>query len=233
MTEKSPSPNTYPTMSLVQTWTKALTKPNEEAYLEIVNDPGASLGKALLWLTGTAFVGGLFSGIISWLFGSNAFNQFDQYFDLDIPFQSGNFLSVITTPFFSVIGILIGTFIATGLVQLVAKMLGGTGTFQKLFYGFTAYQAPLRLVILVLSAIPFLNCLIFPLGIYGFVLNVIANKATHQYDTGKAIISSLAPGLLVFLFCCCMVALITITGSAILGPTVENVFNNIQGTLAP
>ena len=233
MTENSPSPSTYPTMSLVQTWTKALTKPNEEAYLEIINDPGASLGKALLWLVGTAFIGGLFNGIITWLFGNTTFNQIDRYFDMEIPFRSANFLSVITTPFFSVIGILIGTFIATGLVQLIAKMLGGTGTFEQLFYSFTAYQAPMRLVIVVLSAIPFVSCLILPLGIYGFVLNVIANKATHQYDTGKAVISSLAPGLLIFLFCCCIVAIVAITGTALVGPTIDNVFTNIQGSLAP
>jgi len=55
----------------------------------------------------------------------------------------------------------------------------------------------------------------------------------HQYDTGKAIISSLAPWLLVFLFCCCFFAIVAITGSAILGPSIQNVFDSIQSSLMP
>jgi len=233
MTESPPSPNAYPAMSSVQTWTKALTQPNEAAYQEIVNDPGASLGKALLWLVGSAFLGGLFNGIVSWLFGNPTLEQFGQYFQMDIPMQTTGFLSVITTPIISVISLLVVAFIVTGIVQLVARMLGGTGSFEKLFYGFSAYQAPLRLLIVVLSAIPFLNCLVFPIGIYGFVLNVNANKATHQYDTGKAIISSLSPWLLIFLFCCCIIAIISITGTAILGPAIQDVFNSMQGNFVP
>lgn len=225
MTENSPSSNAYPSMSLVQTWTKALTQPNENAYLEIVNDPGASLGKALLWLAGAAFIGGLFNGIVTWLFGNSTLNQIDRYFDFGYGMPRTGFLAVITTPFFSIFGMLIGAFIVTGIVQIAAKMLGGTGSFDMLFYAYSAFQAPMSLVIVVLSAIPVVNCLVPPLGLYSLVLSVVANKATHRYDTGKAVISSLAPWLLIFFFCCCIFAIVAITGSAILGPTIQNIFS--------
>jgi hypothetical protein len=106
-------------------------------------------------------------------------------------------------------------------------MLGGTGTFEKLFYGFAAYGAPLGLVTSALGAIPFLGCLAFPLGIYGIVLNVIANQAANEYDTGKAVISSLAPALVIFLLCCCII----VAFGAILAPVMGDAFGNIINSM--
>jgi hypothetical protein len=111
-------------------------------------------------------------------------------------------------------------------------MLGGTGSFEKLFYGYAAYAAPMLLVTGLVGAIPFVNFCLSPLlGIYGIVLAVIANKAAHGYDTGKAVIAVLAPGLVIFLLCCCVFFVFGAALSAILGPAVENVFGNLQNNL--
>jgi cytochrome b subunit of formate dehydrogenase len=233
MTENSPSPDIYPAMTLGQTWTKALTQPNQGAYREIVHDPGASLGKAVLWLASTAFFGSLLSGIATWLFSSSYQDQISRYFNLDFALRSFGIVNVVVTTIFYFLAAIIGTFIIIGIVQLIAKMLGGTGSFEQLIYAVAAYQSPLQLGILVLGSIPYISCLVPFLVIYTFILNVIANKAVHQYDTGKAIISSLAPWLLVFLFCCCFFVIVAITGSAILGPSVQNVFDSIQSSLMP
>ena len=225
MAEEMSSTNSYSAMNPVETWIKALTQPREEAYLSIVNDPGGSVGKAILWLAGFGFVGGLITGISNAIFGTSALQQFSDMYSQygEIPFTppqtAGGFFSIVSGAFGGLFGGVIGALIFVGLVQLVSKMLGGTGTFEQLFYAGAAYSAPLGLVTSVLSAIPFVGLCLSPLlGIYGLVLSVIANKATHEYDTGKAVIAVLAPGLVVFILCCCVI----FGFSALLVPVFQN-----------
>jgi hypothetical protein len=197
--------------SPIQVWVNALTKPNRASYEEIVNDPGASLGKGILWLAIAGFLGGLASGIFGLIFNGGMFSQFSRYFgDYGYAFErtGRGFLSVISSTFGGMIVGVIGALILTGIVQLVARALGGTGSFDKLFYGYAAFQAPLGLVTSVLGAIPFLGCIAPLLAIYGLVLMVIATQAAHQLDTGKAAIASLAPVIIVFILCCCVIAVI-------------------------
>ena len=234
MSEEIMSPNEFTPLGAVETWIKALTQPNQGAYRQIVNDPGASVGKAIVWLLLFGFVGGLLTGIIQAIGGTSIMGQISQYASDygDIPFQmpartGGAFMTILGSAFGGLIGGVLGALIYAALVQVVAKMLGGTGTFEKLFYGFTAYGAPLGMVTSVLGAIPFLGCLSIPLGIYGIVLNVVANQAANEYDTGKAVISSLAPGLVIGLLCCCVI----IAFGAILGPMVGNVFGDIVNSM--
>jgi hypothetical protein len=234
MSEEIMSPNEVTPLSAVDTWIKALTQPNQAAYRQIVNDPGASIGKAILWLAIFGFVGGLLSGIIQAIGGASAMQQVSQLFSDygDIPMQlpartGGTFMTIVSSAFGGLIGGIIGAMLYAALVQVVAKMLGGTGTFEKLFYGFTAYGAPLGMVTSVIGAIPFIGCLGIPLGIYGIVLNVIANQAANEYDTGKAVISSLAPALVIGLLCCCVV----IGFTAILGPIIGNTFGDIVNSM--
>jgi len=237
MSEEISTPNAYSAMTPVETWIKALTKPNELAYREIVNDPGASLGKAILWVAGFGFVGGLLSGIFRAIFNTSMAEQFGTISEmftgtdmpLDMPIRAGGgFLSVIGSSFGGAVGGVIGALLFVGLIHLVSRALGGTGSFEKLFYGSAAYSAPLGMVTSVLGAIPFISCLGLPLGIYGIVLAVMANKATHEYDTGKAVIATLAPVLVIFLLCCCVVAVFGTAFSALLGPEVQDIFGNLQ-----
>ena len=223
MYDEVPSPNRYSSMNMMETFIKALTKPNEEAYKEIVNDPGASLGKGLLWIGVASLIGGLFTGIFNAIFGSSAFNQISQYADVDIPRAGSAIGTIFGSMFGGLFGAIFGALIFVGLVQLVAKMLGGTGTYAQLFYGYAAFQAPISLVTGLLGAIPLIGCITIPVAIYAIVLGVIANKATHEYDTGKAVISTLAPALVLFLFCCCIIAIV----GAISGFAMGDVFNNL------
>lgn len=234
MQDEISSPNAYSTLSPVETWIKALTQPNQGAYREITNDPGASTGKAILWLVLFGFVGGLLTGIIHALGGTSFLDQISQFTEYgDIPFQmpvrtGGGFLSIIGSAFSGLFGGVIGALIYAALVQVVARALGGTGTFEKLFYGFAAYGAPLGMVTSVLGAIPFLGCLSFPFAIYGIVLNVIANQAVNEYDTGKAVLSSLAPGLVFGLLCCCVIVVVGMVGGAMLAPIFGDMANNLN-----
>lgn len=222
-------------LSPIQVWTKALTQPNRNSYEEIVNDPGASMGKGILWIAIAGFLGGLISGIFGLIFKANMFSQIGDFFgDYGYAFQrtTGGFLSVIGSTFGGMIGGVIGALIITGIVQLVARAMGGTGDFDKLFYAYAAVQAPLGLVTSVLGAIPFLGCIAPLFSIYGLVLMVIANQAVHDYDMGKAIISTLAPVLIIFLLCCCVIAIVSIITGGIVssgaGSNIQFDWNNLM-----
>lgn len=234
MQEEMSSPNSYSPLGAVDTWVKALTQPNEGTYRHIVNDPGASVGKAIVWLLAFGFTGGLLTGIIRAITGASFLDQvsqFTQYGDIpfDMPARTGGALMrIVGSAFSGLVGGVIGALIYAALVMLVARALGGSGSFEKLFYGFTAYGAPLGMVTSVIGAIPIVGCLGLPLGIYGLVLNVIANKAANEFDTGKAVISSLAPGLVIALLCCCVVAVISLIGGAALAPIFGDVVNSLN-----
>ena len=105
----------------------------------------------------------------------------------------------------------------------VAGALGGTGSYSKLAFAFAAYLAPLSVISSVLGLIPYVNCLAFPLGIYGIVLNVTAVKAVNQLSWGKAIAASVVilAGVVIGVAC------LTIVILALLGPAIGNVFSNI------
>lgn len=227
-------------MNPVETWIKALTQPKDSTYEDIAMDPGASVMKGVLWLAGSGFIGGLIAGIFRAIFNTSAMQQFgdlfSQYGDMpmDIPMRTGGgFLSIVGGAFGGMFGSVIVALIYVGLVQLIARMLGGNGTFEKLFYTFAAFMAPLSLVTTTVGAIPFVSlCLGFPLAIYGLVLGVMATKAAHDLETGQAAIASLGPGVVLAILCCCVIIVFGTALTAIMGPVIENVFGNISSNLA-
>ncbi len=73
-----------------------------------------------------------------------------------------------------------------------------------------------------------MNYLGFIVGIYGLVLNIMAVKAVHQLDWGRAIASSAV--IWVGLLCCVSVVIIAVL--TLLGPSIGNVFSNIIENLA-
>jgi len=215
------SPESAPEMSLIETWMEAFTKPNESTFERIAAQPSASASKAFLWV----FVASLFTTFVTFVvqtinFGGQAgFRQF-------LPPELANQLPASAVPSIGLgtvicgapvgaIFAVIGFAIATALVQWVAKMFGGTGTFDKLAYAFSAITVPYSVVTAVLTLfglIPFVGNILaglgsFALSIYLIVLEVLAVKAVDRLDTGKAVGAVLLPVLVIFLLvCCCAIA---------------------------
>jgi hypothetical protein len=108
--------------------------------------------------------------------------------------------------------------ISTALVQWVAKLFGGTGTFDKLAYAFSSFAVPYSVVsalLALLGIIPFVGILTglisFALSIYVIVLEVLAVKAVNRLDTGKAAGAVLLPWLaIVLIVCCCIIASVSL-----------------------
>jgi hypothetical protein len=228
-------------MSLVETWIAAVTKPNEGTYAQIAAQPGATAGKAFLWVFLASLLTSFASLIVQAVGFGGQMDMFRQFLPPEIarelPVGAAPSLGIGTvicgTPVGAVFTV-IGFAIAVALIQWVAKLFGGTGSFDKLAYAFSAITVPYSVVAAVLALlgiIPFVGILTglisFALGIYVLVLEVLAVKAVNGLDTGKAVGAVILPILAIFLvICCCAI----IFGVA-LGSVIGNVFDSINQSL--
>ena len=234
------APEGDPKMSLVDTWIAAFTKPNEGTFARIVAQPGASASKAFLWV----FVASLITSFASAIAQSANFGSGMVLLRQYLPPEIARELPLSGAPSFGIGTVICGApigavlavlFFAIGvaLIQWVAKLFGGTGSFDKLAYAFSAINVPYSVILAVLTLIgiiPFVGILTglisLALFVYAIVLGVLAVKAVNGLDTGKAVGAVLLPVLAIFLLvCCCIVlgvaALVPVfrstSGSAFLG----------------
>lgn len=220
----APVPESRPE-TVLQTWGKALTKPNEKTFVEIASSPNAKATTAYLWV----FVAGLIQFFLASLVQSQLMGT---YLD-QLGIESGNFarqglMSVVVTaicgaPIAAAVSTLffaIGVFI----VQWLAKMFGGRGTSDQLAYTMASITAPYSIVagvFTLLAAIPYVglcfSAILTIAGIYIFVLNVMAVKGVNQISWGAAIGSLLIPGLVIGLLCACLIG----ASAAFLIPVIQ------------
>lgn len=210
-------------------WRDAVTKPSEQTYSRIALSPNAKLTTALLWV----FLGSLVNFFLASLVQGAAMRQMMQNsnFGTDgFPAAGGGLVAAICgAPIAAVISVVLFALV-TGIVQLLAKMFGGRGTYDQLAYSFAAIATPFSVisgVIALLSAIPFAGACFGVLGLlvglYVIVLEVMAVKGVNQFGWGQAIGSLLLP---VFaLFCCVSIGVIGILQA--LGPGISDIFNSL------
>jgi hypothetical protein len=214
-------------------WRDALTKPSDQTFARIAQSPNAKLTTALLWV----FLGSLVNILFASLVQGVVFRQMMQnpnFGGSGFPSMAGGSLvaAVCVGPVVSVVGFVI----FVGIVQLVAKMFGGRGTFEQLAYATAAIVAPFSLinsVFTLLAAIPFVG-LCFGLVsliavLYVIALEVMAVKGVNQFSWGAALGSYFLPFLV--LVCCVSIGVIGILRVA--GPGINEIFNSIQQSLTP
>ena len=221
------------------TWMTAVTKPSEQTYVSLAERPDAqSNSRAFTWVflagTAAALVSGVLQAILElagfssqtlgWgdLFGGNAGQG--SLVGLGVAICTSPIAGAIATLFFA---------IGVGIIQWIARLFRGTGTFSQLAYTMAAISVPFSLVSSVLtpfSSILYVNIctglLSLVLGLYGLVLEVMAVKAVNKFGWGEAIGSVLLPAILLI---CCAVAVIA--AIAALGVGVSSTFNSIQQSL--
>ena len=242
--DQEPIPGSAGEMSLVETWIAAFTKPNEGTFAEIAAQSRANSTNAFLWV----FVASLitsFATLIAQSVGVGSMGGFRELLPpelaRELPMGGGGsaigFGTVICgTPVAAIVAVFVFA-ISVGLMQWVAKMFGGTGSFDKLAYTFSAITVPYSVIAAVLTLfgmIPYVGILTglvsFGLSIYILVLEVLAVKAVNNLDTGKAIGAVFLPGFVIALFVCCCAAIV-VGGLASLGPSINDVFNEINQSL--
>jgi hypothetical protein len=210
--------------SFFQVWIKALTKPSEQTFAEIANAPDASPTKAYLWLGISYLVTYIFIMFISLLGGTG------QYGDIASAI-GGSLIAVICgAPFGAALALLFFA-IDIAIIQWVAGLFKGSGTYNQLVYAVAAFSAPISMVsglMAGLAVIPYVG-LCFSLisagiGIYSLVLMVMAVKGVNRFGWGEAIGSVLLPGIVIGIFCACLV----IGVLTLLGPVIGNVFSSMS-----
>ncbi|HET9914347.1 MAG TPA: YIP1 family protein, partial [Anaerolineales bacterium] len=125
-------------------WRDALTKPSDQTFARIALAPNAKLTTAFLWI----FLGSLVSTFLSSLVQGQVTRQMMQNFGMEgLPQTTGNTLvtAICGAPIAALISVLMFALV-TGIVQVLAKMFGGRGTFEQLAYAFAAIATPISLV---------------------------------------------------------------------------------------
>ena len=193
-----------------------------ETFERLAQAPNAGSDTGFLWVFISTLLGYAFSILAQWALASLLNTNSRETLGASLPLSSYPLLLLCGAPFGAVCAV-IGLMISAGITQLIAGMLGGTGTYSKLVYVLAAYLAPLTLVLSILSSIPVIKCLTFPIGIYAIALNVMAIKAVNQFGWGKALASS----VLIYIGILLIIAVTVIIILALLGPAIGNVFSNI------
>ena len=226
-------------------WTKAVSQPSEQTFIELTERPDAVSKTAFIWVFLAATLSTIVVGILSVILQAMGFSSMPAIPGLEQYTSPGGAqgTSIISSLIASlcaapVAGIFAVIFFAigVGLVQWIAKLFGGAGTFDKLAYAVGAISVPLTLVTTILSpfsVIPVLGVctglLSLGAGIYGLVLQVMAVKGVNRFGWGAAIGSVLLPWLVIVLLCVCVVGVTLM----LLGPAISEVFQQINQGIAP
>jgi hypothetical protein len=211
-----------------QVWLKAVTKPNEQTYADLASSPDANPNKAYLWLA-LSYIFTVFVVMLGSFVSTST-----QYGGSIGDALGGSLIALIcAAPIGAVIGVLAYA-IETAIIQWVAKLFKGTGTYSQLIYVFAAFTAPISIVsgvISLFSLIPFIglcfSIISIGIGIYTLVLMVMAVKGVNKFGWGEAIGSVLLPGIVVGILCAC----VTVGILTLLGPVIGDVFSTINQSL--
>jgi hypothetical protein len=226
--------------SWFSTWIAAVTKPNEQNFVQIADSPDASFRTAAIWVFIAGTVSALIQAILQGILGLLGFHA--QIPGLGATGVGGAasagigsiVISLCLTPVYGIVAV-IAFIILVAIFQAMAKLFRGTGSFTKLTYPIAAIYVPVSLVLSIF--IPFYlvqylgicaGILVFAVFIYNIVLEIMAVKAVNNFGWGAAVGSVLiVPGGL--LLCSCVVIAILM----ILGPVIGNVFSSVNQSLAP
>lgn len=220
--------------SIVQTWVNALTKPSEQTFAEMAASPQAKASTAYLWV----FIGTLVQFFAAALVQGTLLREVlrQQGLAENVPVRGlgMTLLSALCgAPIMAVISVIFFA-IMVALIQWLAKMFGGRGTFDQLAYAFGAIVVPLSLisaVLTLLGAIPFIGFCFGLLGLlaglYALVLQIMAAKGVHQFGWGPAAGSVLIPPLAVATLCCCAI----LVAGTLMGAALGNVLSTLNQSL--
>ncbi len=186
----SPLPLNEAIAQLPNQYVRVLTKPSAFTF-------AAEMGKAswdILWvqLIGYAVIAGIL-GYLRTLIPGAVLNYSNP--GLASPMTSGMLEAVaLLTSVGNIIFIPVSFFIGQGIIYLLAKAFGGTGTFLRQGYTYLLITAPIGIIASALAFIPVLGGLAaFGLGIYGLVLQIFSLMPVHRLSGGKATAVVLIP----------------------------------------
>lgn len=233
----TPAPEPAGVMGWFSTWMDAVSKPNEQTYAILAERPDAmSNTRAFTWVFLAGTVAALISGILQSILQMAGVAQMPGLAELAGGAQPSGAASlgiaICAAPFAGAIAVLFFA-IFVGIVQWVAKLFGGTGTFSQLAYTTSAISVPFSLISAVLTPFSTINTVGYCvsgisllLGLYALSLQVMAVKAVNKFGWGQALGSYFLPVLLIVCLCACAIFGLV----SMMGPAMEDIFNQIIPT---
>jgi hypothetical protein len=203
-------------------WSKLLSRPAEQTVLEIIEHPDAKQNTAFIWVFFAGCLSGIILGLAQAILVATGWER--QVFDNNVDDLNGlvSGISVFATfllcvsPIAGALAVVIFG-LGVGGVQWFARVLGGTGSYEKLAYILGVISVPCWIispiaVILTLVFIFVNTPLMWLIGtveflvvIYMLVLQVFAVKAVDHLWWSEAIGVTLVSGLGISgLFGCCL-----------------------------
>lgn len=160
-----------------EAWLKAVTQPSVATFSALVADPAATSGRAYRWAALASVAGYLLAAPL----------LLRGYTD-----QGGQLvLGLALAP---IIGLL-GLALVAGWPHSLARRLGGRGELDDLEYAFSAWCAPLLLLVGLAALAPAFALIAFLGLLYGLALGVIGVRAVHGLSWRRSIVAML-PGVL-------------------------------------
>lgn len=141
--------------------------------------------------------------------------RLEQQVGYDLPIEQFFAPSSAATPIASnVIGTLVGFLVYLGIIFLLGKALGGSGTFGELAYDLALFWVPITVISALLNvfSIGVFSCFTAPIVVfvtfYGFYLTFLSVRAGMNLPPGRALVLLAIPLLLFLSAFCGLVVLI-------------------------
>jgi hypothetical protein len=157
--------------SWIGIWFTALFRPSVSRYENLISNPKASAKTAYIWAIITQVIGAIIS------------------FVLLVDHQKLFLYLLCGTPLL-IIGAVLLLVIIAGSVHIIARPLGGMGTYSNTVYLVSAFSSPMTIVSLILYYLPLGKWLFVFLLIYWIILTVTAAKTVYKLSWGKSVVSS-------------------------------------------
>jgi hypothetical protein len=192
---QQPKPKKPARYSWAEVWTAVLTKPNVATFSEILNDPQATLQRALIWvyLGGLAASGALMISLISDPALIEMFSQSPEFAGMDVEAAlRGSLLLAVPIASLFALAIFAGLI---AIMHFLARQLtpGSDAKYSELAYTIGAIFAPINIISIFLLLIPFLGILGIVLNLYQLYLMWLAVRAVYGIEGRNAAIVVAVP----------------------------------------
>jgi len=206
--------------SFYQIWLLVLTRPRDDTFQALVDDPGATVGRGALWIFLTSMAAYAVAFLAQYGMLAPMLEQAGQSSGYE-GFGSGMAIALLCgLPLAAVVAVL-GLMLSAAILQFIAGALGGAGTFRQLFFAIASYTAPVTLAGSILGVIPIVGaCLALPLSVYGLYLNALAIKAVNRFSWGMAVVTMFVPVILWILLAVIVVMALLPLMQEAMGPPV-------------
>lgn len=184
-------------MDFLNVWRKVLTAP-KEAFTE--EKARANMRDGVVHLVVSYAVCGFLFGLLVYV-SSLLFASASSYPSFTGFLGGLGLAALVISPILFIVLGLLGSFIGVGVLYVISKLLGGSGTASQQFYLYAIFSAPLMILIGLLSFVPFVGLIAFILlQLYSLYLLTLSLKEVHGFGTFKAVLVWLLPLFLVLVF---------------------------------